>query len=71
MGIYKTFLLFPIFKSKIFSQNIIFNQENFSSRSNETRSLVEALNSVINFEKVKIIRINDGCSNQPKQETVN
>ena len=52
MDIYKTFLLFPIFKSKNFCQNIIFNQENFTSRSNETRSLVEALNSVINFEKV-------------------
>ena len=51
MDKYKTFLLFPVFKNKSFCQNVIFNQENFNSRSNETRSLVEALNSNINFEK--------------------
>ena len=57
MDIYKTFLLFPVFKSKNYCQNVIFNQENFNSRCNETRSLVEALNSNINFEKTVNISI--------------
>ena len=51
MHIYKIFLILPIFKTNSFSQNIIFNQSNFLSRSSETRSLVEALNSSIKFEK--------------------
>ena len=52
MHIYKIFLILPIFKTNSFSQNIIFNQSNFLSRSSETRSLVEALNSSIKFEKM-------------------
>ena len=49
---YKTFLILPIFKNNKFSQNDIFNQKNFISRSSETRSLVSALNASIVFEKI-------------------
>ena len=52
MKIYKIFLLLPIFKNLKFCQNIIFNQENFISRISETRSLAEALNSNIFYEKI-------------------
>lgn len=54
---YKTFLIFPIFKNNKFSQNDIFNQKNFISRSSETRSLVSALNASIVFEKIINISI--------------
>ena len=49
---YKTFLILPIFKNNKFSQNDIFNQKNFISRSSETRSLVSALDASIVFEKI-------------------
>ena len=54
---YKTFLILPIFKNNKFSQNDIFNQKNFISRSSETRSLVSALNASIVFEKIINISI--------------
>ena len=54
---YKTFLIFPIFKNKKFSQNDNFNQKNFISRSSETRSLVQALDASIVFEKIINISI--------------
>ena len=54
---YKTFLILPIFKNNKFSQNDIFNQKNFISRSSETRSLVSALNASIVFEKIINITI--------------
>ena len=49
---YNTFLIIPIFKNNKFSQNDIFNQKNFISRSSETRSLVSALDASIVFEKM-------------------
>ena len=49
---YKVFLLLPIFKNLKFCQNEIFNQESFIARSTETRSLAEALNSNIFYEKI-------------------
>jgi GTPase len=49
---YKIFLLLPIFKNVKFCQNVIFNQDNFIARSSETRSLAEALNSKIFYEKI-------------------
>ena len=54
---YKTFLILPIFKNNKFSQNDIFNQKNFISRSSETRSLVSALDASIVFEKIINISI--------------
>ena len=54
---YKTFLLFPVFKNNKFCQNIIFNPENLISRSTETRSLVDALDSYIIIEKIINITI--------------
>ena len=54
---YNTFLILPIFKYKKFSQDDIFNQNNFISRSSETRSLVQALNASIIFEKIINISI--------------
>ena len=54
---YKTFLILPIFKNNKFSQNDIFNQKNFISRSYETRSLVSALDASIVFEKIINISI--------------
>ena len=54
---YKTFLILPIFKNNKFSQNDIFNQKNFISRSSETRSLVQALDASIVFEKIINISI--------------
>ena len=54
---YKILLLLPIFKNLKFCQNIIFNQENFIARSSETRSLAEALNSKIFYEKIINISI--------------
>ena len=54
---YKVLLLLPIFKNLKFCQNIIFNQNNFITRSNETRSLVSALNSIVIFEKILNISI--------------
>ena len=54
---YKTFLILPIFKNNKFSQNDIFNQKNFISRSSETRSLVKALDASIVFEKIINISI--------------
>ena len=49
---YKIILLLPIFKNLKFCQNVIFNQENFIARCSETRSLAEALNSKIVYEKI-------------------
>ena len=57
MDKYKTFLLFPVFKNYKFCQNEIFNQKNFISRSSETRSLVQALDGSIVFEKIININI--------------
>ena len=57
MNNYNIFLLLPIFKNLKFLQNEIFNQENFISRSAETRSLGEALNSKIFYEKIINISI--------------
>ena len=57
MNNYNIFLLLPIFKNLKFLQNEIFNQENFISRSAETRSLGEALNSRIFYEKIVNISI--------------
>ena len=57
MNKYNTFLILPIFKNKKFSQNDIFNQKNFISRSSETRSLVQALDASIIFEKIINISI--------------
>ena len=54
---YNTFLILPIFKINKFSQNDIFNQKNFISRSSETRSLVQALDASIVFEKIINISI--------------
>ena len=54
---YNTFLILPIFKINKFSQNDIFNQKNFISRSSETRSLVQALDASIIFEKIINISI--------------
>jgi GTP-binding protein HflX len=54
---YKILLLLPIFKNLKFCQNVIFNQENFIARSSETRSLSEALNSDIFYEKIINISI--------------
>ena len=54
---YNTFLILPIFKNNKFSQNDIFNQKNFISRSFETRSLVSALDASIVFEKIVNISI--------------
>ena len=57
MNKYKTFLLFPVFKNYKFCQNEIFDQKNFISRSSETRSLVQALDGSIVFEKIININI--------------
>ena len=57
MNKYKTFLLFPVFKNYKFCQNEIFTQKNFISRSSETRSLVQALDGLIVFEKIININI--------------
>ena len=57
MNKYKTFLLFPVFKNNKFCQNLIFNQKNFISRSLETRSLVQALDGSIIFERIVNINI--------------
>ena len=57
MNNYNIFLLLPIFKNLKFLQNEIFNQENFISRSAEARSLGEALNSKIFYEKIINISI--------------
>jgi GTP-binding protein HflX len=57
MNRYKTYLCFPIFKNVRFSQDEIFNQKNLISRVQETRSLVEALNASIIFEKIININI--------------
>ena len=57
MDKYKTFLLFPVFKNYKFCQNKIFNQNNFIFRSAETRSLVQALDGSIVFEKIININI--------------
>ena len=54
---YKILLLLPIFKNLKFCQNVIFNQENFIARSSETRSLSEALNGKIFYEKIINISI--------------
>ena len=54
---YKILLLLPIFKNLKFCQNVIFNQDNFIARSIETRSLSEALNSNIYYEKIINISI--------------
>ena len=57
---YKSFLIFPVFKNNKFCQNIIFNPENLISRSTETRSLVDALNSYIIIEKIIILTTYNG-----------
>ena len=57
MNKYKTLLLLPIFKNNKFCQNKIFNQKNFISRCSETRSLVNALDGSIIFEKIININI--------------
>ena len=54
---YKILLLLPIFKNLKFCQNVIFNQDNFIARSSETRSLAEALNSKIFYEKIVNVSI--------------
>ena len=54
---YNTFLILPIFKNYKFSQNDIFNYKNFIPRSSETRSLVQALDASIIFEKIININI--------------
>ncbi len=56
MNRYYIFLILPIFKNKKFCQNKIFEQQNLTTRSAETRSLVKALNASVVFEK--IININ-------------
>ena len=70
---YNTFLILPIFKNYKFSQNDIFNFKNFISRSSETRSLVQALDASIIFEKIININIpksslliNDTVANEIK-----
>ncbi|MDC0093993.1 GTPase HflX [Alphaproteobacteria bacterium] len=45
-------MLLPIFKNLKFCQDVVFNQENFIARSCETRSLANALNSKIFYEKI-------------------
>ena len=57
MNKYNTFLILPIFKNYKLSQNDIFSQKNFISRSSETRSLVQALDAFIVFEKIINISI--------------
>ena len=57
MNKYKTLLLLPIFKNNKFCQNEIFNQKNFIARCLETRSLVQALDGTIIFEKIVNINI--------------
>jgi len=57
MNKYKTFLFLPVFKNNKFCQNRIFNQKNLIYRSYETRSLVEALDSLIILEKIFNINI--------------
>ena len=57
MNKYKTLLLLPIFKNNKFCQNEIFNQKNFISRCSETRSLVQALDGIIIYEKIININI--------------
>lgn len=57
MNKYKIFLFLPVFKNNKFCQNIIFNQKNLISRSYETRSLVEALDSLIILEKIFNINV--------------
>jgi GTP-binding protein HflX len=57
MNKYKTLLLLPIFKNNKFCQNEIFNQKNFIARCSETRSLVQALDGTIIFEKIVNINI--------------
>ena len=56
MNKYSTFLCVPVFKNFKFCQDEIFNQKNLIPRTQETRSLVEALHGSIIFEK--IININ-------------
>ena len=56
MNKYKTFLCVPIFKNFKYCQDVIFNEKNLIPRTQETRSLVEALHGTIIFEK--IININ-------------
>ena len=56
MNKYRTFLCIPVFKNFKYCQDEIFNEKNLISRSQETRSLVEALDGSIIFEK--IININ-------------
>ena len=56
MNKYQTFLCVPIFKNFKYCQDEIFNEKNLIPRTQETRSLVEALHGTIIFEK--IININ-------------
>ena len=56
MNKYRTFLCIPVFKNFKYCQDEIFNEKNLISRTQETRSLVEALDGSIIFEK--IININ-------------
>ena len=56
MNNYRTFLCIPVFKNFKYCQNEIFNENNLIARTQETRSLVEALDGSIIFEK--IININ-------------
>ena len=56
MNKYRTFLCVPVFKNFKFCQDEIFNEKNLIPRTQETRSLVEALHGSIIFEK--IININ-------------
>ena len=57
MNKYKTLLVLPIFKNNKFCQNKIFNQKNFNTRCLETKSLVQALDGTIIYEKVININI--------------
>ena len=56
MNNYRTFLCIPVFKNFKYCQDEIFNENNLIVRTQETRSLVEALDGSIIFEK--IININ-------------
>ena len=56
MNKYRTFLCVAVFKNFKFCQDEIFNEKNLIPRTQETRSLVEALHGSIIFEK--IININ-------------
>ena len=57
MNKYRTFLCVPVFKNFKFCQDEIFNEKNLIPRTQETRSLVEALHGSIIFEKIINIKL--------------